>query len=76
RFGKMIGMGKVVEWSSRDESMHVEGNAALFIIYCQENPYIVDNEFKKEIYLMASKSVELEDRLIELAYELGTIEGL
>ncbi|MBK2239455.1 ribonucleotide-diphosphate reductase subunit beta [Francisella tularensis] len=76
RFGKMKGMGKVVEWSIRDESMHVEGNAALFRIYCQENPYIVDNEFKKEIYLMASKAVELEDRFIELAYELGTIEGL
>lgn len=25
---------------------------------------------------MASKAVELEDRFIELAYELGTIEGL
>ena len=76
RFGKMKGMGKVVEWSIRDESMHVEGNAALFRIYCQENPYIVDNEFKKEIYLMASKAVELEDKFIDLAYELGTIEGL
>ncbi|MDE4944889.1 ribonucleotide-diphosphate reductase subunit beta, partial [Francisella tularensis] len=76
RFGKMKGMGKVVEWSIRYESMHVEGNAALFRIYCQENTYIVDNEFKKEIYLMASKAVELEDSFIELAYELGTIEGL
>ena len=76
RFGKMKGMGKVVEWSIRDESMHVEGNAALFRMYCQENPYIVDNQFKKEIYLMASKAVELEDKFIDLAYEIGTIEGL
>ncbi|MEY8702360.1 ribonucleotide-diphosphate reductase subunit beta, partial [Francisella philomiragia] len=76
RFGKMKGMGKVVEWSIRDESMHVEGNAALFRMYCQENPYIVDNQFKKEIYLMATKAVELEDKFIDLAYEIGTIEGL
>ena len=76
RFGKMKGMGKVVEWSIRDESMHVEGNAALFRIYCQENPYIVDNKFKKEIYMMATQAVELEDKFIDLAYELGTIEGL
>lgn len=76
RFGKMKGMGKVVEWSIRDESMHVEGNAALFRIYCQENPYIVDNEFKREIYMMATKAVELEDIFIDLAYEMGTIEGL
>jgi ribonucleoside-diphosphate reductase beta chain len=76
RFCKMKGMGKVVEWSIRDESMHVEGNAALFRIYCQENPYIVDNKFKKEIYMMATQAVELEDKFIDLAYELGTIEGL
>jgi glutaredoxin 3 len=76
RFGKMKGMGKVVEWSIRDESMHVEGNAALFRIYCQENPYIVDNAFKKEIYMMATKAVELEDTFIDLAYEMGNIEGL
>lgn len=76
RFGKMKGMGKVVEWSIRDESMHVEGNAALFRIYCQENPYVVDNEFKKEIYMMATKAVELEDTFIDLAYEMGNIEGL
>ena len=30
RFGKMKGMGKVVEWSIRDESIHVEGNSKLF----------------------------------------------
>ena len=30
RFGKMKGCGKIVEWSVRDESMHVEGIAHLF----------------------------------------------
>ena len=30
RYGKMKGMGKVVEWSIRDESMHVEGISKLF----------------------------------------------
>ncbi|MEK9697364.1 MAG: ribonucleotide-diphosphate reductase subunit beta, partial [Candidatus Poseidoniales archaeon] len=76
RFGKMKGMGKVVEWSIRDESMHVEGNAKLFRSYCKEHPRIVDNDFKREIYLMAEKAVELEDKFIDLAYEMGDIEGL
>ena len=76
RFGKMKGMGKVVEWSIRDESMHVEGNAKLFRSFCKEHPRVVDNDFKREIYLMATKAVELEDKFIDLAYELGTIEGL
>ena len=27
RFGKMKGMGTIVEWSIRDETLHVQGNA-------------------------------------------------
>ena len=76
RFGKMKGMGKVVEWSIRDESMHVEGNAKLFRSYCSEHPRIVNDKFKSKIYQMAEQAVELEDKFIDLAYEMGDIEGL
>mgnify|MGYP001455145798 CR=1 FL=1 len=76
RFGKMKGMGKVVEWSIRDESMHVEGNAKLFKAFCAEHTRIVDDEFKAAIYAMAKKSVRLEDKFIDLAYEVGDMEGL
>ena len=76
RFGKMKGMGKVVEWSIRDESMHVEGNAKLFKAFCAEHTRIVDDEFKAAIYAMAKKSVKLEDKFIDLAYEVGDMEGL
>jgi ribonucleotide reductase beta subunit family protein with ferritin-like domain len=76
RFGKMKGMGKVVEWSIRDESIHVEGNAKLFKTFCNEHSRIVDNEFKSEIYKMAKTAVKLEDKFIDLAYAVGKIEGL
>ena len=76
RVGKMKGMGKVVEWSIRDESMHVEGNSKLFKAFIAEHPKLVDNEFKKEIYVMAKDIVKLEDKFIELAYEMGEIQGL
>ena len=76
RFGKMKGMGKVVEWSIRDESMHVEGNSNLFKSFCAEHPKLVDDSFKKEIYMMATEIVKLEDKFIDLAYSLGDIEGL
>lgn len=76
RYGKMKGMGKVVEWSIRDESMHVEGNSKLFRSFCKEHPRIVNDEFKKEIYTMARKAVELEDKFVDLAYQIGEIEGL
>ena len=76
RVGKMKGMGKVVEWSIRDESMHVEGNSRLFKAFVAEHPKLVDNEFKKEIYVMAKNVVKLEDKFIQLAYTMGEIEGL
>ena len=76
RFGKMKGMGKVVEWSIRDESMHVEGMSKLFRQFCAEHPRIIDDGFKKEIYEMSRLSVELEDKFIDLAYGIGDVEGL
>ena len=76
RFGKMKGMGKVVEWSIRDETMHVEGNSKLFKAFCNEHSRIVDDEFKAEIYKMAKNVVKLEDKFIDLAYAVGKIEGL
>ena len=76
RYGKMKGMGKVVEWSIRDESIHVEGIAKLFKAYCAEHPKIVDDEFKATIYEMARQAVKLEDAFVDLAYKLGEIEGL
>ena len=76
RFGKMKGMGKVVEWSIRDESIHVEGNSKLFKAFIKEHSRVVDDEFKKEIYEMSKDIVDLEDKFIDLAYAMGNIEGL
>jgi ribonucleoside-diphosphate reductase beta chain len=76
RYGKMKGMGKVVEWSIRDESMHVEGIAKLFKTFCKEHPRIVDDSFKKDIYEMSRNAVKLEDKFVDLAYDMGEIEGL
>ena len=76
RAGKMKGMGKVVEWSIRDESIHVEGVSKVFRQYCIEHPRIVGDKFKSEIYEMSRVAVELEDKFIDLAYSMGEIEGL
>ena len=76
RFGKMKGMGKVVEWSIRDESIHVEGNSKLFKAFCKEHSRVVDDSFKKEIYEMSQDIVDLEDKFIDLAYSIGSIDGL
>jgi glutaredoxin 3 len=79
RFGKMKGMGTIVEWSIRDESLHVQGNAKLFRTFCDEHPRIVNDELKSKIYQMAQNAVKLEDKFIDLAYAGGDgtqVQGL
>lgn len=76
RFGKMRGMGEIVQWSIRDETMHAEGMTKLFRVFCEEHPRIVNDGFKEQIYGMVREAVALEDKVIDLAYEMGPIEGL
>jgi glutaredoxin 3 len=76
RQGKMPGMCTVVEWSVRDESQHAEGMAKLFRAFTEEHPRVVNDEFKRTIFDMFRTSIRLEDKVIDLAYELGDLEGL
>jgi len=69
RFGKMKGMCEIVEWSIRDESLHVEAMTKLFQTFCEENPRVVNNDLKKQIYTNFTRAVELEDALVDLIYE-------
>lgn len=76
RFGKLKGMCEIVEWSIRDETMHVDGMTEVFRIFLNENPEVVTDEFKLSIYEMYRTAVALEDSVIDLAFELGGIEGI
>lgn len=76
RLGKMPGMCDVVRWSMIDEGEHVKGNSLLFRHYVEENPSIVDDDFKREIYETARELVRLEDAFIDKCFEMGGIEKL
>ena len=76
RFGKMKGMGQIVTYSIRDESLHVEAMTKLFREFIQENIDIWPDDFKKEIYQACREMVALEDKFLDLVFEMGDIEGL
>jgi len=76
RFGKMKGMCQIVTWSIRDETHHVENMIKLFHALIKENPNIWTEKFKASIYQACRDMVDLEDRFIDLAFEMGGIEGL
>lgn len=66
--GLMKGMCTIVEWSIRDETVHVEGNARLFREFLNEHPHLVNDEFKAAIYRMGEDCVILEDLFLDLAF--------
>lgn len=76
RFNKLKGIGQIIAFSIRDESLHSEAGCWLFRTFIQENPEIWTDELKKKIYDAARLTVELEDDFIDKAFELGDIEGL
>lgn len=76
RFGKMKGMGQIVTWGIRDESLHVESMNKVFHQIIKENPKVWTKDLKKKIYDTCRDMVDLEDKFIDLAFEMGNIEGL
>lgn len=76
RFGKMKGMGQIVAWSVRDETLHTESIIKLFHTFIHENPEIWDQDLQTTIYDACQTIVEHEDAFIDLAFELGAVEGL
>ena len=76
RFGKMKGMGQIITYSIRDESLHVEAMTKLFREFIQENIDIWTDDFKGEIYQACREMVALEDRFLDLVFEQGDIVGL
>ena len=76
RHGKMKGMGQIITWSIVDETMHTEAMIRIFRILVEENKSLWNDSTKKQIYDIAEKMVELEDKFIDLSFQMGTIKGL
>jgi glutaredoxin 3 len=76
RKGKLMGLSKINEWSIKDESLHVEGMIKLFHTFLDEHPRVVTDELKADIYQMFRDAVKLEDTFVDLAYQMGDVEGL
>ena len=76
RHNLMKGMGQIVTWSVRDESLHVEGMTQLFRTFIKENKYIWKDDLKYEIYCAAERTVELEDSFIDLCFKDAEVPDL
>lgn len=75
RFNKMKGMGQIVSWSVRDESLHCEGMIKLYHAFARETG-CVTKEVAADIVECCRTVVALEDKFIDLAFEMGPVQGM
>lgn len=75
RFNKMKGMGQIVAWSARDETLHATSMIRLFRTFLREYPEVQEG-LEPEIRTALTTIVAHEDAFIDLAFDLGAIEGL
>ncbi|WND03304.1 ribonucleotide-diphosphate reductase subunit beta [Temperatibacter marinus] len=75
RFNKMKGMGQIVTWSVRDETLHCENIIKLFHTLCEEEN-LWDDEMEKSLAKICQDIVHHEDAFIDLAFSQGEVEGL
>jgi len=75
RFNKMKGMGQIVSWSVRDESLHCEGMVQLYHAFNAETG-VVTKAVEADIIDCCQTVVALEDRFIDLAFEAGEVQGM
>ncbi len=76
RFGKMKGMGQIISWSVRDESLHCDSILTLFRTFIAENPGLWDADLRRSLSEACQTIVAHEDAFIDLAFALGPVEGL
>jgi ribonucleoside-diphosphate reductase beta chain len=76
RFNKMKGMGQIVSWSVRDETLHTQSIIRLFRTFVTENAEIWTQPLRHELYRACETIVTHEDAFIDLAFEMDGIEGL
>lgn len=73
RFGKMRGMGQIIQWSIADESLHTEAMIKLFRVQAKGKMH---DGLKSNIYSAAETMVKHEDAFIDLAFGIHEMEGL
>ena len=70
------GVGQIVEWSVRDESLHSEAGCWLFRTLMSEHPEFKTKKLVKEIEDAAHLALKLEFDFIDKVFEMGDLENL
>ena len=70
------GVGQIVEWSVRDESLHSEAGCWLFRTLMKEHPEFKTPQLEADIAEAARLAIKLEFDFIDKVFEMGDLENL
>ena len=73
---KLKGVGQIVEWSVRDESLHSESGCWLFRTLMKEYPELKTEKLIDDIREAATLALQLEFNFIDKIFEMGDLENL
>jgi len=76
RYNKLKGVGQIIAYSIKDESLHSDAGCWLFRTLIAEHPQAWTEELRESIYNAARLTVELEDAFIDKAFSVGSVEGI
>lgn len=77
RQNKLKGMGQIVAWSQRDESLHADYNVLLFKALTTEFAAVLDAEaLRNRIIEVCHQVIANEDNYIDLVFEMGPVDGM
>jgi len=76
RMGKMKGVGQIVTWSIRDETLHSRGVCQLFRDLMSENRHLWTDNLRRTLYKACEDMVRLEDSFIDTCFSMGQVPGL
>ncbi len=76
RLNKMKGMGQIITWSVRDETLHCNSIIKLYRTFLEENPEIDRDELHRRLYDACATIITHEDAFIDLCFEMGAVEGM
>ena len=77
RQNKLKGMGQIVAWSQRDESLHADYNVLLFKALTTEFAAVLDaEELRTRILEVCHQVIANEDNYIDLVFEMGPVDGM
>ena len=72
----MKGMGQIVAWSVRDESLHSKAGCWLFTQLLKERPELNTIDLRLKVTEACQISVDLEFAFIDKVFEMGNLDNL